>query len=45
MTIDLSGSGMLAVTRDTVTALRAPLSGYGSVGGGYLQEAYVGARA
>jgi uncharacterized protein len=47
MTIDLTGSGMLAVTRDTLTALRAALMrDTGAAAAGYLQEAgYAGGPA
>jgi predicted hydrocarbon binding protein len=47
MTIDLSGSGMLAITRDTLTALRAGLlRDTGAAAAGYLQEAgYAGGGA
>lgn len=47
MTIDLTGSGMLAVTRDTMTALRAALlRDTGPAAAGYLQEAgYAGGGA
>jgi predicted hydrocarbon binding protein len=40
MTIDLTGSGMLGITRDALVALRAALMRDGGVGGAaYLQEA------
>jgi predicted hydrocarbon binding protein len=47
MTIDLTGSGMLALTRDTLTALRASLTrDTGASAAGYLQEAgYAGGQA
>jgi predicted hydrocarbon binding protein len=47
MTIDLTGSGMLAVTRDTLTALRSALMrDTGAAAAGYLQEAgYAGGQA
>lgn len=47
MTIDLSGSGMLAITRDTLVALRAALvRDTGHAAAGYLQEAgYAGGGA
>jgi predicted hydrocarbon binding protein len=47
MTIDLTGSGMLAITRDTMTALRAALiRDTGGAAAGYLQEAgYAGGGA
>lgn len=47
MTIDLSGSGMLAITRDALTALRAALMrDTGPAAAGYLQEAgYAGGGA
>ena len=47
MTIDLTGSGMLAVTRDTLTALRnALIRDTGAGAAGYLQEAgYAGGQA
>lgn len=47
MTIDLTGSGMLALTRDTLTALRAALMrDMGAAAAGYLQEAgYAGGQA
>jgi len=47
MTIDLTGSGMLAITRDTLTALRSALMrDTGSAAAGYLQEAgYAGGQA
>jgi uncharacterized protein len=47
MTIDLTGSGMLAITRDTLTALRAALMrDTGPAAAGYLQEAgYAGGQA
>jgi predicted hydrocarbon binding protein len=47
MTIDLTGSGMFAVTRDTMTALRtALLRDTGAAAAGYLQEAgYAGGGA
>lgn len=47
MTIDLTGSGMLAVTRDTLTALRVALiRDTGTAAAGYLQEAgYAGGQA
>ncbi len=47
MTIDLTGSGMLAITRDTMTALRAALvRDAGPAAAGYLQEAgYAGGGA
>jgi uncharacterized protein len=47
MTIDLTGSGMLAVTRDTLTALRSALMrDTGGAAAGYLQEAgYAGGQA
>ena len=47
MTIDLTGSGMLAITRDALTALRAALiRDAGPAAAGYLQEAgYAGGGA
>ena len=47
MTIDLTGSGMLALTRDTLTALRAALvRDTGAAAAGYLQEAgYAGGQS
>jgi len=47
MTIDLTGNGMLALTRDTLTALRASLTrDTGASAAGYLQEAgYAGGQA
>jgi predicted hydrocarbon binding protein len=47
MTIDLTGSGMLAITRDTLTALRSALMrDTGAAAAGYLQEAgYAGGQA
>lgn len=47
MTIDLMGSGMLAMTRDTLTALRSALMrDTGAAAAGYLQEAgYAGGEA
>ena len=47
MTIDLTGSGMLAITRDTLTALRSALvRDTGAAAAGYLQEAgYAGGQA
>jgi predicted hydrocarbon binding protein len=47
MTIDLPGSGMLAITRDTLTALRAALlRDTGPATAAYLQEAgYAGGEA
>jgi len=47
MTIDLSGSGMLAITRDSLAALRAALiRDAGPSAAGYLQEAgYAGGGA
>jgi predicted hydrocarbon binding protein len=47
MTIDLTGSGMLAITRDALTALRAALMrDTGPAAAGYLQEAgYAGGGA
>ncbi len=47
MTIDLSGSGMLAITRDALNALRAALvRDTGHAAAGYLQEAgYAGGGA
>jgi predicted hydrocarbon binding protein len=47
MTIDLTESGMLAVTRDTLTALRSALMrDTGAAAAGYLQEAgYAGGQA
>ena len=40
MTIDLTGSGMLAITRDALSALRAALMrDAGPAAAGYLQEA------
>jgi uncharacterized protein len=47
MMIDLTGSGMLALTRDTLTALRAALMrDTGAAAAGYLQEAgYAGGQA
>lgn len=47
MTIDLTGSGMLAITRDALTALRAALMrDTGDAAGAYLQEAgYAGGGA
>ncbi len=47
MTIDLTGSGMLAITRDMLTALRAALMrDTGPAAAGYLQEAgYAGGQA
>lgn len=47
MTIDLTGSGMLAITRDALTALRAALiRDTGTAAAGYLQEAgYAGGGA
>ena len=47
MTIDLTGSGMLGVTRDALVALRAALMRDGGAGGtAYLQEAgYAGGGA
>lgn len=47
MTIDLSGSGMLAITRDALTALRAALMrDTGPAAAGFLQEAgYAGGGA
>ena len=40
MTIDLTGSGMLALTRDTLTALRTALMrDTGAGAAAYLQEA------
>ena len=47
MTIDLTGSGMLAITRDALTALRAALvRDTGHAAYGYLQEAgYAGGGA
>ena len=47
MTIDLTQSGMLAVTRDTLTALRSSLMrDTGAAAAGYLQEAgYAGGQA
>jgi predicted hydrocarbon binding protein len=47
MTIDLTGSGMLAITRDALTALRAALiRDTGPAAAGYLQEAgYAGGGA
>jgi hypothetical protein len=47
MTIDLTESGMLALTRDTLTALRSSLTrDTGASAAGYLQEAgYAGGQA
>jgi len=47
MTIDLTGSGMLALTRDTLTTLRTSLTrDTGASAAGYLQEAgYAGGPA
>ncbi len=47
MTIDLTGSGMLAITRDALSALRAALMrDAGPAAAGYLQEAgYAGGGA
>lgn len=47
MTIDLTNSGMLAITRDTLTALRTALMrDTGDAAAGYLQEAgYAGGQA
>jgi len=47
MTIDLTGSGMLAITRDTLTTLRGTLTrDTGVAAAGYLQEAgYAGGQA
>jgi uncharacterized protein len=47
MTIDLTGSGMLAITRDSLFALRAALiRDTGAAAAGYLQEAgYAGGGA
>jgi predicted hydrocarbon binding protein len=47
MTIDLTGSGMLAITRDALVALRAALlRDTGPAAAGYLQEAgYAGGSA
>jgi predicted hydrocarbon binding protein len=47
MTIDLTGTGMLAITRDALIALRAALMrDTGPAGAGYLQEAgYAGGGA
>lgn len=47
MTIDLTGTGMLAITRDALTALRAALlRDTGASAAGYLQEAgYAGGGA
>jgi uncharacterized protein len=47
MTIDLTGSGMLAITRDALTALRASLiRDTGAAAASYLQEAgYAGGGA
>lgn len=47
MTIDLTGSGMFAITRDTLTALRTALMrDTGAAAAGYLQEAgYAGGEA
>lgn len=47
MTIDLTESGMIAVTRDTLTALRSALMrDTGTAAAGYLQEAgYAGGQA
>lgn len=47
MTIDLTGTGMLAITRDALIALRSALTrDTGPAGAGYLQEAgYAGGGA